>query len=234
MTAETDPDTGLSVGPQVDATPAVHPDSIAIEGQYARLEPLDRHHAADLLAASSGEGAPARFRYLADGVPETIADVERWIESADHGGERVGYAIIDRVTGRAEGRLFFLRIATAHRRIEIGDILFGPAIARTRVATEAVYLLARQCFDAWRYRRFEWKCDRLNAPSRCAAERFGFEFEGVFRQDVILKGRSRDTAWYAMTDGDWPALRTKFECWLAPDNFDADGGQRRPLAHFRR
>ena len=127
----------------------------------------------------------------------------------------------------------YLRMEPQHGVIEIGHIWFAPALQRTRQATEAIFLMARHAFDELGYRRFEWKCDSLNGPSRRAAERFGFVFEGIFRQHMVVKGRNRDTAWYSMTDGEWPVRRAAFEAWLAPENFDRDGRQRRPLAEYR-
>ena len=140
------------------------------------------------------------------------------------------YAVVCRDTGRAEGRLAFMRIDADNGVIEIGHILFGPRLARTRAATEAVCLLARTAFDDLGYRRLEWKCNARNDASRLAALRFGFAFEGVFRQHMVVKGESRDTAWFAILDRDWPALREAFERWLDPANFDAAGRQRTRLA----
>jgi RimJ/RimL family protein N-acetyltransferase len=140
------------------------------------------------------------------------------------------FAVIDKATGRAEGRQGLMRIDTANGVIEIGNILWGPDIARKRVATEALYLCADYVFDTLGYRRFEWKCNNLNEPSKRAAQRFGFAFEGIFRQHMVQKGRNRDTAWFAMTDGDWPKLKAGYEAWLAPENFDAEGQQKSKLS----
>jgi RimJ/RimL family protein N-acetyltransferase len=230
---EIDPETGLPIGVRVDATPARRPAAVVIEGRSARLEPLGRRHARELFEASSGPGAAARFRYLWDDPPGDVTEVERWIAGAGHGGERVGWAVVERATGTAAGRFFLMRIAPEHRRIELGNVLFGPRLARTPAATEAVFLLARHAFEELGYRRFEWKCDALNAPSRRAALRYGFVFEGVFRRDMIIRGRTRDTAWYALTDADWPQVRAAFERWLDPANFDAAGRQRQGLAELR-
>jgi RimJ/RimL family protein N-acetyltransferase len=142
------------------------------------------------------------------------------------------YAVIDARTGRAGGRQALMRITPEHGVIEIGSILWGPRIARTQIATEALYLFARHAFDDLGYRRFEWKCDALNEPSRRAALRFGFTFEGVFRQHMVVKGKNRDTAWYAMTDADWPRIGAGTKEWLGPGNFDRSGRQRRPLQTF--
>jgi len=142
--------------------------------------------------------------------------------------------VVDRTEERLVGQGSYLRIDPEHGAIEIGHLAFGPALQRTAGATEAVYLLARRAFDELGYRRVEWKCNALNARSRAAALRLGFEFEGVFRQHMVVKGRNRDTAWYAIVDGDWPAVRAAFEEWLAPDNFDRDGRQRARLAALRK
>jgi len=153
-----------------------------------------------------------------------------WIERAAASEDPLFHAVIDRATGRVEGRQSFMRITPEHGVIEIGNILWGPAISRTRVATEALYLAARHVFDDLGYRRFEWKCHDANEPSKTAARRFGFSFEGVFRQHMWAKGANRDTAWFAMVDTDWPAIRAGFEHWLDPANFDAEGRQRSRLA----
>jgi len=143
------------------------------------------------------------------------------------------FAVIDSATGRCEGRQALMRITPDHGVIEIGSILWGPDIARTRVATEALFLHAQYVFDRLGYRRFEWKCNERNAPSKRAARRFGFEYEGVFRQHMVAKGQNRDTAWYAMIDCDWPAIRASFERWLEPRNFDQRGRQKARLEDLR-
>ena len=140
------------------------------------------------------------------------------------------FAVVDKATGRAEGKQSLMRIVPEHGVIDIGGILCGDRIARTRVATEAQYLFARYAFDELGYRRYEWKCNAMNVPSRRAAERFGFSFEGVFRQHMIVKGENRDTAWFAMIDADWPRIRAGYERWLEPGNFEADGTQRTRLS----
>jgi RimJ/RimL family protein N-acetyltransferase len=230
---EIDPETELPIGARVDATPARRPVGVVIEGRDVRLEPLERRHARELFEASSAPGAAARFRYLWDEPPREVADVERWIAAAGSDAERVAWALVAGHSGRAEGRFCLMRIAPEQRRIELGHVLLGPNLARTRAATEAVYLIARHAFEELGYRRFEWKCDALNAPSRRAALRHGFVFEGIFRRDMIVKGRSRDTAWYALTDADWPRARGAFERWLDPANFDPAGRQRRRLEELR-
>lgn len=211
-------------------TPRPRPGRTTLEGRYVRLEPLDvARHGDDLYRVSSGPEADALFRYLPDRPPESRSAFEPWLAKAAASEDPQFFAAVDRATGRAEGRLTFLRIETAHGTIETGHILFGPRLQRTRGATEAIYLQARHAFDDLGYRRLEWKCNNRNEPSKCAAERFGFTFEGVFRQHMVVKGENRDTAWYAMIDRDWSSRRRTFECWLSPDNFDAEGRQRLSL-----
>ncbi|GAB2177075.1 GNAT family N-acetyltransferase [Dongia sp. agr-C8] len=201
------------------------PERAPIDGRYARLEPLDpARHAADLLASAQAEGAADRFRYLFEAAPADAAAFNAWVEKAAAGADPLFFAVIDKRTGRAEGRQSLMRIDPVHGVIEIGNILWGPAIARSRVATEALFLFAKRVFDLG-YRRFEWKCNNLNEPSKRAAERFGFSFEGIFRQHMVVKGKNRDTAWFAMLDRDWPRLKAGYEKWLEPGNFDASGQQ---------
>ena len=207
------------------------PERVVLDGRYARLEPLDpARHGADLLASAQEPGAEARFRYLFDAPPDDAATFQAWLEKSAASTDPLFFAVVDKASGRAEGRQTLMRIDAVHGVIEIGSILWGPAIARSRVATEALYLFAAYVFDTLGYRRLEWKCDSNNAPSRRAALRFGFAFEGIFRQHMVTKGRNRDTAWFAMLDDEWPALKARFEAWLDPSNFDADGLQRRKLA----
>ena len=204
------------------------PQPIVLEGRYVRLEPLERRHAADLLAAAQGEGVPERFAWLFEYAPTTLAEAESFIDRMNAGPDRF-VAVVDRRTGKALGRQGWMRIFPEHASIEIGGVYWGPGMARTPLATEALYLFARHAFDDLGYRRFEWKCNNRNEPSKAAARRFGFQYEGLFRQDRIVKGESRDTAWFSMIDGEWPALRAEYERWLAPDNFDADGMQKTRL-----
>ena len=201
-----------------------------LQGRYTRLEPLDPlRHGEALYAASMAPGAEARFRYLFES-PQPRAGFDAWLAGAVQGSERLFFAVIDAHGNRCEGRQALMRIEPAHGVLEIGSILWGPAIARTRVATESLYLTAGHVFDELGYRRFEWKCHAANEPSRRAALRFGFQFEGIFRQHMVHKGQNRDTAWFAMTDADWQRLRPGYERWLAPDNFDPAGRQRSRLA----
>ena len=212
-------------------TGAPRPERVSLDGRYARLEPLDpARHGADLLASARQPGGDDRFRYLFEEPPADAAAFQPWLDRAAASADPLFFAVIDKRTGRAEGRQALMRIEPAHGVIEIGGVLWGPAIARSRVATEALFLSAAHVFDALGYRRFEWKCNNLNEPSKRAAQRFGFTPEGVFRQHMVQKGRNRDTAWFAMTDGDWPRLKAGYDAWLRPENFDASGQQRSRLA----
>ncbi len=211
------------------APPWPRPARVALAGRWTRLEPLTSAHAEDLHAASAAPGAEERFRWLFEDPPRNLADLRAWIALVAQREDLLFFAVVDQATGRCGGRLALMRIAPEHGVIEIGSILWGPGVARTRLATEALFLMARYCFDDLGYRRFEWKCHDRNAPSQRAALRFGFRPEGIFRQHMWHKGANRDTAWYAMLDGDWPGLRAEFERWLDPCNFDANGAQRSPL-----
>lgn len=208
------------------------PQPIILERHYARLEPIGPQHAADIYAASIGEGVPERYRWLFSHAPTSVAEVEARI-AADQAGPNRYVAIIDKATGKALGQQGWMRIFPEHASIEIGGVYWGPAMARTRIATEALYLFARHAFDDLGYRRFEWKCNNRNEPSKTAARRFGFQYEGLFRQDLIIKGESRDTAWFSIIDTEWPALRAEYQRWLAPENFYADGAQRTKLMTAR-
>jgi RimJ/RimL family protein N-acetyltransferase len=209
------------------------PARMTLHGTYCRLEPLDaRAHGSDLFAASMAPGAEARFRYLFD-TPQDRAGFDAWLARSAASEESLFFGVIDAASGRCEGRQALMRPAPEHGVIEIGSILWGPAISRTRVATEALFLHARYAFEELGYRRFEWKCNTRNEASQRAARRFGFTYEGVFRQHMVVKGENRDTAWLSMTDGEWPSIRKAFERWLAPDNFDGAGKQKARLEDLR-
>jgi RimJ/RimL family protein N-acetyltransferase len=205
------------------------PQRTVLEGRYVRLEPLGPQHTADLFRAAAADGAEERFRYLSEGPPRDQADMLAWIAAAAAKDDPLMFAVINRASDRVGGRQALMRIVPEHGVIEVGSIMWGPGVARTRIVTETIYLCARHVFDELGYRRFEWKCNDLNAPSKRAAVRFGFTFEGVFRQHMIVKGESRDTAWFAMLDGDWPRIRAEYERWLDPGNFDEAGQQRTRL-----
>ena len=216
--------------------PARFPDATPIAGALVVLEPLDAaRHGDALFAAAHGDGADARlWEYLPYGP--FSGDREGFLahlESEAPSSDPRFYAVVDRATGRAAGVVSFLRIEPAHGSIEIGHIWFGASLQRTPQATEAIYLLARHAFEVLGHRRLEWKCDDANARSKAAALRFGFAPEGVFRQHMVVKGRSRDSAWFSILDGEWPAVGAGFRAWLAPENFDAEGRQRASLAELR-
>jgi RimJ/RimL family protein N-acetyltransferase len=206
------------------------PEPIVIEGHYVRLEPLEQRHAADLFAVSTMEGGAERYRWLFSHAPRDLAEMEARIASNDWTSDTRYVAVVDRASGKAVGQQGWMRIRPEHGSIEIGGVYWGLPMARSRLATEALYLFARHAFDDLGYRRFEWKCNNRNEPSKAAATRFGFTFEGIFRQDMIIKGESRDTAWFSMIDGEWPALRAEYERWLDPGNFDETGAQKTRLA----
>jgi RimJ/RimL family protein N-acetyltransferase len=222
------------LGGSLDWTPARVPERAGLEGELVRLEPVDpAHHGPALFESSHGEAAAGLWDYLPNGPFATHADFTAWLEACATSEDPLFFTIVDTATGRPEGMCSYLRITPGQGVIEIGHIWFSPALQRTRQATEAIYLLARHVFDDLGYRRLEWKCNALNEPSRRAAERLGFTFEGVFRQHMVVKGRNRDTAWYAMLDGDWPVAGRAFREWLSAGNVDEDGRQRRSLAAVR-
>lgn len=222
---------GQPVGAELpDWAPPPPPPREAIEGRYVRLEPLDpARHAAELFEAFSADAQGRNWTYLPSGPFETRASFDLWLAEIAAKLDPLFFAAVDRATGKAVGVSSFLRIQPQAGSIEVGHILFSPAMQRTRLATEAIYLHMKRAFELG-YRRFEWKCDALNAPSRRAAQRFGLSFEGVFRQATVYKGRTRDTAWYAAIDSEWPRLSHAFETWLGPANFDADGRQLQRLS----
>lgn len=227
--SEADPRTGQPIGPPVDAAPAQRPGPVVLQGHFGRVEKLDARHAADLWRSARSDDT--LWTYLGYGPFADEAAFMAWVPQRAALADPYAYAIVD-TSGRAVGIATLMEIRPEMRVIEIGHIVYTPALQRTALATEAQYLLARYAFETLGYRRYEWKCNALNAPSRRAAERFGFTFEGIFRQHLIVKGRNRDTAWYAMLDGEWPARKRAFERWLAPENFDTSGRQERALAQF--
>lgn len=229
---ETDPESGLPIGPLMEnAAPAGVPARVTLHGRYCRLEPLDADaHLEELYAASTPTDAAARFLYLGEAAPTAPAELKAWIDRVVTADDPLFFAVIDARTNRVEGRQSLMRITPAQQCIEIGNIYWGPNIAGTAVATEANYLFARYIFEDLGYRRYEWKCNALNEPSRRAARRFGFTYEGLFRRAVIVRGRTRDTAWYSMIDEEWPRLKAAYDQWLAPDNFDGAGHQRSRLS----
>jgi RimJ/RimL family protein N-acetyltransferase len=211
------------------------PPRSAMAGRTCRVEPIDpATHAEQLHRANQADREGRIWTYLAYGPFGSLDDYRRWMESTCLGDDPLFHAVVDAASGQAVGVASYLRIDPPVGVIEVGHINYAPALQRSVASTEAMFLMMRRAFDELGYRRYEWKCDALNAPSRAAAERLGFMFEGIFRQATIYKGRNRDTAWYSITDQEWPRLKTAFEAWLDPVNFDAQGGQRQRLSDLTR
>ncbi len=209
--------------------PPPAPPREVLEGRFCRLEPLDpARHAEALYRANSEDGSGGSWTYLPYGPFASFDDYRTWMEGYCLGADPLFFAIIDQNDGEPKGVASYLRVTPKAGSIEVGHLQYGPGLRRHSAATEAMFLMMERAF-ALGYRRYEWKCDVLNAPSRAAAERLGFTFEGIFRQAVVYKGRSRDTAWYAVTDQDWPTLERAYRAWLDPTNFDASGHQLRRL-----
>lgn len=196
-------------------------------GSYARLAPLSADVHAALLYRAYAEH-DAVWDYMPYGPFSSAAQYHRWAREHEGQQDPFFYAVRNLASGNWEGVASYLRITPAAGSIEVGHINFSPALQRTRAATETMYLMMKWAFEAG-YRRYEWKCDALNMPSRRAAQRLGLSYEGIFRQAVVVKGRNRDTAWFAAIDSEWPALKEAFEAWLSPANFDSDGQQRESL-----
>jgi RimJ/RimL family protein N-acetyltransferase len=211
--------------------PASRPGPVTLRGRTVTLEPLDaERHTASLWQAVQGHGEV--WDWLFDGPYATEADFRHALEEKQAGTVALFLAIVPVETRKATGYASFMRIEPAQGVIEVGNILLSPSLQRTTAATEAMYLMACHAFDHLGYRRYEWKCNALNQPSRRAALRLGFTFEGIFRQHMVIKGRNRDTAWFSMLDSEWPNRKQAFEAWLDPANFEANGNQRRPLSEF--
>jgi RimJ/RimL family protein N-acetyltransferase len=218
----------LPVGPEVDTTPSPRPGPVALTGRYGRVEKLTPAHVDDLWAAIKGHDH--LWTYLGGYGPFAgISEFAAWVAERASLADPYAYAIVA-PSGRAAGLFALMEIRPATRVMEVGHVVYSPALQRTPLGTEAQYLLARYVFETLRVRRYEWKCNALNAPSRRAALRYGFTFEGIFRQHMIARGRNRDTAWFSMLDSEWPARRRAFERWLDPANFDADGRQKASLS----
>ncbi len=212
--------------------PPPHPAGLTLEGRHVRLEPLEAdRHAADLHRAFAADDRI--WDYLPYGPFGSTAAYHRWVKEGEGSTDPVFFALRDLDSGHCGGVASFLRITPAVGSIETGHICLAPELQRGRISTEMMYLMMRWAFEAG-YRRYEWKCDALNLPSRRAAQRLGFSYEGVFRQAAIVKARNRDTAWFACIDAEWPALKECFETWLAPANFDAAGRQRERLSDLTR
>ena len=217
---------GQPIGDAVlDWRPPIAPPRVPLSGARCELEPLDLDRHGDALFEANERGDGSNWTYLFSEPPKTRDAYLQYMAASFTGADPFCYAIVEKATGRAVGVASYMRIVPEHGCIEVGHINFSPALQRTPIATEAMYLMMRHVFELG-YRRYEWKCDSLNAPSRAAAQRLGFSFEGVFRKAIVYKGRNRDTAWYSVTNDEWPAVRGAFEQWLEPGNFDAHGAQR--------
>jgi RimJ/RimL family protein N-acetyltransferase len=200
-------------------------------GRFCRVEALDpKRHAADLFAANSLDKDGRNWTYLFQEPFAELASYSQWLEQVARGDDPLFHTIVDLKSGKAVGVATLMRIDRANGVIEVGNINYSPLLQRTPAATEAMFLMMVRVFDELGYRRYEWKCDSLNAPSRAAALRLGFQYEGLFRQAVIYKGRNRDTTWFSIIDAEWPRLKRAYQQWLAPENFDGEGRQRRGLA----
>jgi RimJ/RimL family protein N-acetyltransferase len=201
-------------------------------GVHVAMEPLDPgKHGDALWAGTGGIENRALWKYMHSGPFAERGTFDAYLTEKAASEDPLYFAVVDLATGKAAGHAAYLRIDPGQRVIEVGAIVFSAALQRTRAATEAMYLMARHAFEDLGYRRYEWKCNVLNEASQTAARRLGFSFEGVFRQHMIVKGRNRDTAWFAMLDSEWPAKKARFERWLAPDNFDETGRQKKRLCH---
>jgi RimJ/RimL family protein N-acetyltransferase len=227
--SEPHPQTGQQVGlPVADPKPAPRPGPVTLKGRYGRLEKLGVGHTVDLWAAFAGHDQV--WTYISsDGPFASETEFSTFLAKRAAADDPYAYAIVD-PADRAVGYVTLLRIVPVHRVIEVGHVLYSPALQRTPLGTETQYLLARYAFETLGYRRYEWKCNSHNAASRRAALRYGFVYEGTFRQHMIAKGRNRDDAWFSMLDSEWPARKANFERWLAPENFDSEGRQKVSLA----
>ncbi len=222
---------GQPIGPPLpDWTPRPLPPRAPMQGRFCRLEPLDAdRHAAELYEADRRDVDGRGWTYMSVGPFASFADFRGWVATATASADPLHHAIIDLATGKAVGSASFMRIDPAPGVIEVGFIKLSPLAQRSTAATEAMALMMARAFDELGYRRYEWKCDDLNAASKAAALRLGFTYEGLFRNATVTKGRSRDTAWFSIIDSEWPALQRAFAAWLAPGNFDAEGQQREGL-----
>jgi RimJ/RimL family protein N-acetyltransferase len=223
----------MPIGPFVDNAPARRPARTTIHGRTVNLAPLDPTvHGDDLYQATRGAAGDRLWQYLFEGPFPDRATFDVHLRKIAASEDPLFFAILDSRSERAVGYASFMRIEPVHRVIEVGSILFTPHLQQKTLATEAMYLMARHVFEDLGYRRYEWKCNALNAPSRRAALRLGFTFEGIFRQHMIVKGRNRDTAWFSMLDSEWPLRKANFERWLDPSNFSADGKQKISLSQL--
>ncbi len=222
---------GQPIGPDVENwKPATVPDHTPMQGHYCRIDPLKPAHAKTLFAAFSEGDNNGLWTYMPIGPFATLEDFQSWLVPACQGTDPHFYALTERRTGMAIGIASYLRITPQFGVTEVGNIAFSPRLQKSRIATEAMFLLMQNAFNTLGNRRYEWKCDALNAPSRRAAQRFGFSYDGLFKQALVYKGRNRDTAWYSILDKDWPAIEQGFKLWLEPENFTENGNQKQRLA----
>lgn len=224
-------DLGQVVGLEVRGwSPARFPSDEALTGAYCRVERLVvERHATDLFEANATDPTGANWTYLSYGPFPTLGSYRSWLADVCPSDDPMFFAVVDGFTGCATGVASLLRISPEDGTIEVGHINFSPRLQRTRASTEAMYLLMARVFDDWKYRRYEWKCNSLNSPSMAAARRLGFTYEGTHRQAQVSKGRNRDTAWFSITDGEWPSIKPRLQAWLDPSNFDDSGRQLSPL-----
>ena len=225
-------DLGLPIGVAItDWKTVPRPPTTAMEGRFCQLEPTDvEQHAAGLYEANRLDLEDRIWTYLPYGPFLGLPDYQDWMMRTCLGDDPKFYTIVDKASGKPVGVASYLRIMPETGVIEVGHINFSPAMQRSPVATEAMYLMMKRVFEELGYRRYEWKCDALNERSMTAARRYGFTFEGIFRQAAVYKNRNRDTAWFSILNSEWPDTKKAFETWLSPDNFDADGHQHQSLA----
>ena len=217
-----------------DWRPPIHPTREAMTGRYCKLVPVNlEEHASDLFAANQSHSNDAMWTYLPQGPFASLDEYKMWMQTTCFSNDPLFFTIMNTESGKPVGLAAYLRITPAVGSIEVGHLAYSPLLQRTPAATEAMFLMMQRAF-ALGYRRYEWKCDSLNAPSRAAAQRLGFSYEGIFRQASVYKGRTRDTAWYSIIDSEWPALKRAFEVWLDAGNFDANGQQRVRLSDLTR
>jgi RimJ/RimL family protein N-acetyltransferase len=221
----------VSTEKSLDTSPAQRPQRQPLHGRLVSLLPFDLNTQAALLYnATHGAEKEDQWRWMSDGPFLSREAYDEAFAKKAQSNDPLFFAIVDNASGKPVGQASYLRVEPTHRVIEVGNIIFSPLLQRRPGATEAMYLMARHVFEDLGYRRYEWKCNALNNPSRQAALRLGFQFEGIFRQHMIIKGRNRDTAWFAMLDSEWPKRKANFERWLAPENFGPDGRQRTSLS----
>lgn len=228
---------GQPIGPELPGWRARElPPPTPIEGRYCSVQPLDPERHAEGLYSAFAASDPANWTYLPDymGPYASFSGWREWLQSASASADPLWHTIIDKPSGNPVGMACYLRIDSGAGVIEVGGLNYSRRLQRTPAATEAMYLMMRRVFDELGYRRYEWKCDRLNAPSRAAAERLGFQYEGTFRQHMVYRGRSRDTAWFSIIDKEWPPLRASFEAWFDPQNFDSSGRQIASLKQLKK